>query len=109
MQKLIPVALPGSAPGDATQVRITGTRGSGAVDALVVMPEIATLAAAGGDRSVLLLTSKASRTRYRRVTTTGRATATVADRDGRTVQVLRLRTGAAIVPVTAGGFTLIVG
>lgn len=106
--ELLPVELLGAVGGGDRSVVFTGARGTGRVDALQVMPELATLTATGEGRQVWLISSKAKHARSRELTLDRSGRAWVCDRDGRTVRELRLRAGRQRLTVPAGGFLLVV-
>jgi len=82
--------------------------GGGAIDALLVMPEVATLLTDGGGHFTALLTSKSRSTQRQTVALGGSGRATVSSyaRDGRLVD-RRTRDGSPVsVTVASGGFTI---
>jgi hypothetical protein len=96
-------------PGAAT-LSISTTGGTGNIDALLVMPEIATLATDGGGHALTLLTSKSGTVEYRTITVAGNGPATVTsyDRNGRQLSQRRDAGLTMTVAVAAGGFTITV-
>ena len=107
--ELAPVALPRTADARATVLTASTTRGTGRIDALLVMPEVATLAAAGAGHSTALLSSKSSSTEIRMVALTGNGCAGVGvyDRDGRTQSSYRACEGSVRVVIAPGGFSIV--
>ena len=106
---LSPVTLGSPVGAGATTVRAVAARGPVVIDQLLVMPEVATLAAHGNGHAVTLLTSKASALRRPTVSTggSGGASWTAYDRDGAPVSQ-GTATGASIrVDLAPGGFTLL--
>ena len=104
--RLTPVALDRTAPAGASVVASVAG-GTASLDALLVMPEIATLQASGSTGALVLLTSKSDRRQLHRVTLpgTGRVRAISYDRNGRTVVAGLVGNRALVEP---GGFTLVV-
>ena len=104
--RLTPVALGVPAPATATTVTATVTGGTGALDALLVMPEIARLEAHGSTGSVVLLTSKAAQPVKVRVdTASGTASVAMYDASGRLLR--SYCTPNHKVQVAPGGFTIV--
>ena len=83
--------------------------GSGHVDALLVMPEVATLSADGAGHAVALLTSKSGTTERRSVTLggSGSAVASSYDRSGRLLSRSTTSVGNPTVSIAPGGFTVL--
>lgn len=105
--RLTQVALARSLAAGERELSASVRGGTARLDALLVMPEVARLAASGTTGSVLLLTSKAAKRQWRRVELSGRRVeATSYDRNG--VRTARGLVGGRAL-VEPGGFTLIVG
>lgn len=107
---LLPVDLGRTLPAAATTVSATTSAGTGAIDALLVMPVVATLTASGDGGSVAVLTSKSGRSEQRTVTLpgAGQATASVYSSDG--IQIGRPQqtaAGAVTVRIPPGGFAVV--
>ena len=108
--ELIPVELGRTVGPWAATVSVSVSGGTGNIDALLVMPEVATLITDGGDQSLALLTSK-SKTTERRIVTlagTGPAVVTGYDRNGRQLDQRRGTAATLSVTVAAGGFTIVI-
>lgn len=104
--RLTPVKLNRLArPGDRLVASVTG--GQASLDALLVMPEVATLRASGGRGAVLLLTSKSNQPQSRRVRLpgSGRLRATSYDRNGR--RAASGLVGGNRAMIAPGGFTVV--
>lgn len=104
--RLTPVELANLLPAGDAMVRAAISGGTARLDALLVMPEVATYLATGGTRSVALLTSKSNNVELRRPSLPGGGSviATSYDAEGRT------RGGALVggqVRVEPGGFTIV--
>ncbi|MET0864767.1 MAG: hypothetical protein ABWZ98_10570 [Nakamurella sp.] len=108
--QLVPVELNKTIGPGAVTVTVSTTGGTGNIDALLVMPEVATLAASGGGHGVTLLTSKSGTAEHRMITVTGSGPATVTsyDRNGRQLDTSRSSSTQVLVKVAAGGFTIAV-
>ncbi len=107
--ELAPIALPRAAGSPAATLTATTTGGTGRIDALLVMPQVATLSASGAGHSTAVLTSKSRSTEIRTVTLAGRGCADVDayDRNGRTQGHHRECTASVRVPVAPGGFSIV--
>jgi len=97
-------------PVGASPVTVTAQTagGVGAIDALLVMPEVATLLTDGGGHFTALLTSKSRTTEQRTVSLGGSGTATVRsyDRSGALIG-RQAREGSDVrIVVAAGGFSI---
>ncbi|MET0965267.1 MAG: hypothetical protein ABWZ02_02655 [Nakamurella sp.] len=108
--ELKPIELNKTIGPGAVTVSISTTGGTGNIDALLVMPEIATLAADGGGHAVTLMTSKSGTAEHRTITVagTGPATVTSYDKNGRQLSQHRSTSTRLTVGVAAGGFTITV-
>jgi hypothetical protein len=106
---LLPADLGLVAPARASTVTARTTGGTGRIDALLVMPVVATLAASGDGHGTALLTSKSARSQVRSVTVAGagRALLRSYDRDGRLLGASRTSDASVTAVVAPGGFTLI--
>ncbi len=110
--ELLPVAMKKTVGAEAVSVTAATSGGTGALDALLVMPEVATLLSGGDGHDTALLTSKASGDRWRAVELGSShpgsdvpATVSVYDRAGKLVDQ-HTEAGAQIkVLVRSGGFT----
>jgi hypothetical protein len=104
---LVPVAVPRYLPAGATSLSMTGVRGGGELDALLLTPLVSTLVAAGNGAGVVLLSSVAgvSRTAEIDVPGLGLAIARSYDDRGRSAGVASGQ-GAITVEVPAGGFVV---
>ena len=98
--ELLPIALPRTAAPNARTVTLRTTGGTGNIDALLVMPEVATLSAEGGGRAVALLTSKSSSTE-RRAVTLGRCGTAIASSYDRWGRLLSRSTTTDGIPVVS--------
>ena len=89
---------------------VSTTGGTGNIDALLVMPEVATLATTGGGHSLVLLTSKSGTAESRTVSPPGSGPAYTAsfDRNGRLLGANRSSANSFAVQVASGGFTITV-
>jgi len=107
--ELLPIALPRTVDPNARTVTLRTTGGTGNIDALLVMPEVATLSADGAGHAVALLTSKSGSTERRAVTLggSGRGIASVYDRSGRLLSRSATTGRNPTVSVAAGGFTVL--
>jgi hypothetical protein len=107
--ELIPVALPRRAIGRAPVVTASTIGGTGRIDALLVMPQVATLAASGAGHGTAVLTSKSGYPAVRAVAVAGRGCASVDvyDRNGRDLGHYRACDGSVRVIVAPGGFSII--
>ncbi|MEP6560371.1 MAG: hypothetical protein ABJD68_04750 [Nakamurella sp.] len=108
--ELIPIELTQTVGSGAVSVSVRTAGGTGNIDALLIMPEVATLVTDGGGHSLVLLTSKSGTAEHRTisVTGTGRATVTSYDRNGRQLNLDRTWSTNISVKVAAGGFTIAV-
>jgi len=95
----------------ATTVTARTSNGTGNIDALLVMPEVATLATDGSGHAVTLLTSKSGSTEHRSAPLGGIGNASIStyDRNGRlvtqTTNDTKGRTATALI--MPGGFTVL--
>ena len=107
--ELLPIDLRRDVTARATSVSVRTAGGTGLLDALMVMPEVATLLSDGNGRHTALLTSKSGSSERRTVDLGGTGTATVAsyDRTGRPVGRTTTRSADPWVRVEAGGFTVL--
>jgi len=107
--ELLPIALARTAAPNARTVTLRTTAGTGNIDALLVMPEVATLSAHGGGHAVALLTSKSGSTERRAVDIAGPGPAIAAayDRSGRLVSCSTINDRTPTVSVAPGGFTVL--
>jgi hypothetical protein len=108
--ELTPVRLQATIDPATTTVTARTGDGTGNIDALLVMPDIATLAADGNGHAVTLLTSKSGSTERRSVPLSGagKASLSVYDRDGRLVtHTTTTGGGTATALITPGGFTIL--
>ena len=107
---LIPVNLPRPVPAGPLTITATTSGGAGNIDALMVLPVVATLSADGGGRAVALLTSKSGTREIRPVTLPGVGPVRVSsyDRDGRMLGTICRRGASVTAEVAAGGFTIAV-
>jgi hypothetical protein len=106
---LLPADLGLTAPADASTVTARSSGGTGRIDALLVMPVVATLSASGDGHGTAVLTSKSTRTQVRPVAVSGNGRATVRsyDRNGRMLATWSSRDATVPAAVAPGGFTLI--
>ncbi len=107
--ELTPVALPRAAAGHAAVVTASTGGGTGRIDALLVMPQVATLAGSGAGHGTAVLSSKSSSTEVVTVTVAGRGCADVGvyDRNGRARSDYRACDGSVRVIVAPGGFSIV--
>jgi len=107
--ELLPIALPHTVDPTARTVTLRTTGGKGNVDALLVMPEVATLSAEGSGHAVALLTSKSGSTELRAVSLggSGRGVACAYDRSGRLLSRSATTGSHPTVSVAPGGFTVL--
>ena len=107
--ELVPAALSRPAGPRATVVTATTSGGTGRIDALLVLPEVATLAASGAGHGTAVLSSKSGSAEVRAVTVAGRGCARVGvyDRNGRTQSHYRDCDGSVRVLVAPGGFSIV--
>lgn len=107
--ELVPVALAHEADRRATVVSASTTRGAGRIDALLVMPEVATLTASGAGHGTAVLSSKSGSFALRLITVAGRGCAGVRlyDRNGEERGYYRVCYGTVPVIVIPGGFTVV--
>ncbi len=106
--ELLPIDLRRGVDARRTTVSLQTTCGTGLVDALMVMPEVATLLSGGDGHATALLTSKSTARERRSVALAGSGVTTVSsyDRSGRLV---RRSTSTATDPwvlIEPGGFTI---
>jgi hypothetical protein len=107
--ELVPIDLRNLVGGNPVTVTARTTGGVGPIDALLVMPEVATLLTDGGGHLTALLTSKSGTTEQRTVSLGGSGAATVRsyDRAGRLLG-RQARAGADVrIAVAAGGFSIV--
>jgi hypothetical protein len=107
--ELLPVTLPQELPGSATTLTADLSRGTGALDAVLLTPLVSQVVARGDGHAVALLSSVARTARTITVTVPGSGTMEVAsyDRNGRGRQVTEADGQTATVVVPPGGFALI--
>jgi len=107
--ELLPIALPRTVDPTARTVTMRTTGGKGNVDALLVMPEVATLSAEGAGHAVALLTSKSSSTERRAVKLggSGSAVASAYDRSGTLLSRSATTGRNPTVSIAPGGFTVL--
>ena len=107
--ELLPIALAHTVDPTARTVTLRTTGGKGNVDALLVMPEVATLSAEGSGHAVALLTSKSGSTELRAVSLggSGRGVACAYDRSGRLLSRSATTGSHPTVSVASGGFTVL--
>jgi hypothetical protein len=106
---LLPIDLRNLVGPNPVTVSAQTVGGVGAIDALLVMPEVATLLTEGDGHFTALLTSKSRSRQWRDVALggSGRATVSSYDRSGRLVD-RRTAPGSTIaVRVMSGGFTVV--
>jgi hypothetical protein len=108
--QLLPIELERTIGADASTVTMRTTGGTGNIDALLIMPEIATLMAQGDGRAVALLTSKSRSTQKRPTAFGGAGSVVVSSYDNQGKLVLRRTVSGPnpVVPVSAGGFTIVI-
>jgi hypothetical protein len=107
--ELVPIDLRNLVGANPVTVTAQTTGGVGSIDALLVMPEVATLLIDGGGHSTALLTSKSRTTEQRTVPLGGSGTATVRsyDRTGRLLD-RQTREGRDVgISLAAGGFSIV--
>ncbi len=106
---LLPADIGLIAPAGTPTVTARTSGGTGRIDALLVMPVVATLSASGDGHGTAVLTSKAARTQVRSVAVagSGRATARSYDRNGRLLATWTSRDATVTTVVAPGGFTVI--
>ena len=106
--ELLPVALSRTVDPTVPSVTVRTTGGTGHIDALLVMPEIATLSAEGAGHAVALLTSKSGSTEGRAVTLGGSGNVVTLAYDRSGTLLSRTTTGSnPTVSVAPGGFTVL--
>ena len=109
--ELTPVPLRRTIGPAATTVTARTSNGTGTIDALLVMPEVATLAADGSGHAVTLLTSKSGSAEHRSAPLggTGKASISEYDRNGRLVTptTTDIAGSTATALITPGGFTIL--
>jgi len=107
--ELLPIALPHPVDPTARTVTLRTFGGNGNVDALLVMPEVATLSAQGAGHAVALLTSKSRTSELRAVPLGGSGTAVSSayDRSGRLLSRSATTGSNPTVSVASGGFTVL--
>jgi len=106
--ELLPIQLRRQVGANPVAVSAQTAGGVGSIDALLVMPEVATLLTDGGGHFTALLTSKAPSTERRSLSLggSGRAMVSSYDSSGRLVDQ-RTRAGSEIfVSIAPGGFTI---
>jgi hypothetical protein len=107
--ELVPIDLRNLVGANPVTVTVRTSGGAGAIDALLVMPEVATLLTDGGGHFTALLTSKSGTTEQRTVPLGGSGTATVRsyDRAGRLID-RQTRQGADVrISLAPGGFSIV--
>lgn len=106
---LTPIDLHAVTPAAATTVTATTRGGIGRIDALLVMPQVASLVAAGNGHAVAVLSSKSRSVEVRPVAVGGHGWATIRsyDRNGRQLWVSRATGSTVRATVAAGGFTIV--
>ncbi len=106
---LLPVTLPGELPAGAVRLTATGTGGPGALDALLVQPEVSRLVtgSAAGGTALLASAARTARTVAVTVPGTGPATVTVYDAAGRRSAVRTATGGSVSAQVLPGGYTVV--
>lgn len=107
--ELRPIDLRRDVTARPTAVSVRTAGGTGFLDALMVMPEVATLLSDGNGRHTALLTSKSRTAERRSVDLGGTGTATVAsyDRSGVLVDRSTTRSADPVVQIESGGFTVL--
>ena len=107
--ELLPIALNRPVDPNARTVTLRTTGGTGNIDALLVMPEVATLSADGAGHAVALLTSKSDSTEHRAVTLggSGSAVASAYDRTGTLLTRSATTDRNPTVAIAPGGFTVL--
>jgi hypothetical protein len=107
--ELVPVELRTLVGANPVTVSAQTSGGLGAIDALLVMPEVATLSTDGGGHFTALLTSKSRTREQRTVSIGGSGTATVRSYDRSGFLIDRQSRGGSTVRivVAAGGFTIV--
>ena len=106
---LTPVDLGAVSPAAATTVTARTYGGTGRIDNLLVMPEVASLVASGNGHATAVLSSKSRTIEVRRVAVagTGKATVSSYDRDGRRLVSFKSWGAGPLVLVLPGGFTIV--
>ncbi len=107
--ELLPIDLRRYVGTRATTVSVRTAGGTGLLDALLVMPEVATLLSDGAGHATALLSSKSSTQERRRVALGGSGAAVVSsyDRSGRLVGRSTTGTATPWVSIQPGGFTIV--
>lgn len=107
--ELTPLALPRAAAGRATVITASTTGGTGRIDAVLVEPQVATLAASGAGHGTAVLSSKSSSIELRTVTVAGQGCANVDiyDRNGQNRGHYQICQSSVPVVVAPGGFSII--
>jgi hypothetical protein len=107
--ELVPIELRTLVGANPVTVSAQTAGGMGAIDALLVMPEVATLLADGGGHVTALLTSKSRTTEQRTVAIGGSGTATVRSYDRSGFLIGRqVNEGSNVrIAVAAGGFSIV--
>ena len=107
--ELLPIDLSRTLQPKADTLQLRTTGGTGNIDALLIMPEVATLLTDGGGHFTGLLTSKSGSTESRAVTLggTGPAQVSAYDRVGRLVSKQSIAGANPEVFVAPGGFTIL--
>ena len=108
--QLIPVELRRTIGADVTTVTARTTKAAGNIDALLVMPEIATLNTEGGGHAMALLTSKSGAAEQRAVTLSGTGYTTIStyDREGRLLSSSTTSESTPTAQIAPGGFTILI-
>jgi hypothetical protein len=106
---LLPVTVPAALPAGATELTVTGLRGSSQLDALLLTPLVSTVVAQGNGSGVVVLSSVAGTARRLTIDVpgSGRTVARGYDDHGRPAGVVIGR-GPVTVDVPAGGFLVAV-
>ncbi len=107
--ELLPIDLRRDATARASTVSVRTTGGTGLLDALMVMPEVATLLSDGAGHHTALLTSKSATPERRRVDLGGTGAASIAayDRSGRLITLTTSGSADPWVRIESGGFTVL--
>ena len=108
--ELTPVRLSGAVGARAAVVTAETSGGTGRIDSLLVMPEVATLCSSSGDgHGTAVLSSKSKSTEHRDVAVAGGGCASVGvyDKNGRDKRHYRDCDGSVRVMVAAGGFSIV--
>ncbi|MBV2355455.1 hypothetical protein KUM39_13935 [Streptomyces sp. J2-1] len=105
---LLPVTLNGELPAKSVQLKATGTHGTGALDALLIQPEVSRLVTGADGHGTALLASAAtaSRTVTVQLPGSGPATVTSYDATGHAHQTREVRGASVRAEVLPGGYTI---